>query len=117
LRSVAGGATVGLSPRRALDVFFELIALRFLLDQARAVTELGLPLTAPLSANAVLAFDLALELTALGLDLHLAWTTPEVFSHLPSPPTLAVAWSHVVVGEGGSLGQENRCDKKSEEYA
>ena len=103
-----------LPPRFALHFLLELIALRFLFDEAWAVAELCLPLTAPLGTNTIFALYLSLELSAFGLDLDFAGTAPEVFPHFPAPPAFAIARAHVVIREGCWLEQQEQCCKEAE---
>jgi hypothetical protein len=73
---------IALAAPLALDLFLELVALGFLLDQARTIAELGLPLAPPGGPDTVLALDLALVFTRLGFGLYFARTTPEVLPDL-----------------------------------
>jgi hypothetical protein len=87
----------------ALDFFLELVALDVLLDEARPVPKLCLPLASPGSTDTVLALDLALILTRLGFGLYFARAAPEVLPDFTPPPPLSISGTHAVVSECGRL--------------
>ena len=116
-RTSATAAREELPPCFALHFLFEFIPFRFLFDKAWTIAESGLPHAAPRSANAILALDFPLELPAFGFDLHFAGTTPKVFLHLTAPPALAIARTHIVIGMGCRLTQQNGCYEQGQMHS